>query len=125
MESDGDLERFLAARRRLDAAQAPRARETKAVGEIIPECAFISEIRRQYDLRDVYDAWLGVVGEQAAHCAITGVRRGTLSVVVDSASCLHELANFRKREIIAGLKTRSGCEKIHDIEFRLGRLERT
>jgi hypothetical protein len=125
MESGGDLERFLAARRRLDAACSPRAREAKAVGEIIPECPLVSQIRRQYDLRDVYDAWLDLVGEQAVHCAITGVRRGTLSVLVDSASCLHELANFRKREIIAGLKTRSGCEKIHDIEFRLGKLERT
>ena len=83
-----------------------------------------SGLSRRYSLKEVHSAWLAAAGAEAArHCRIQGVKKGVLFVEVDSAACLHEMANFRRKEILAALVRQKGCERIHAIDFRLGALE--
>ncbi len=125
MLSDDDLRRLVDSKRKARSYARPRPRDARPVGDVIPECPLIPQIKRQYEVRDFQDAWLEIVGAAAAaHCMVAGATRGVLTVVVDSAALRHELANFRKKEIIAGLARRKGCERIHDVEFRPGKLER-
>jgi hypothetical protein len=122
MESDQDLRRLLDARRRQHHTAPPV--EAKPLGATLARWISDSGLARRYAMKDLYSAWQETVGKDASHCQIVGVKKGVVHVVVDSAACLHEMANFRKPEIIAGLRKTKGLEKIHNIEFRLGTLER-
>lgn len=122
--ADEYLRRVLDARRAQDATRHKYFREARPLGEILTAYLAASGLARRYELKDLYAAWLSAAGERgASHTAILGVKKGVLHVMVDSSSCLHEMANFRKKEILAALRKTKGCEKIHNIEFRLGSLE--
>jgi len=97
--------------------------DAKPIGEAIARWMTKSGLARRYEHKDIYAALQETVGKDAAHCQITAVKKGVVHVLVDSATCLHELANFRKQEILAGLQKQKGIGKIHNIEFRLGTLE--
>lgn len=101
-----------------------RSRGARPIGEIITEYMSSSGLARRWSARDIHEAWIEAAGEEAAgHSQVVGLKNGVLSVIVDSAPCLHEMANFRKREILNEVRSRKGCEQISDIEFRLGTLE--
>jgi predicted nucleic acid-binding Zn ribbon protein len=98
--------------------------DARPLAEVLAEYVRASGLSRRYAMKDILAAWLDAVGADAArHCQVTGVRKGVLHVIVDSAACLHELANFRKKEILAEFVKHRGCEKVYDVDFRLGRLE--
>jgi hypothetical protein len=97
--------------------------DAKPIAEVIAEWMTKSGLARRYEHKEIYAAWQETVGKDAAHCQITAVKKGVVHVLVDSATCLHEMANFRKQEILAGLQQHKGIGKVHDIEFRLGKLE--
>ena len=99
--------------------------DARPLAEVLALYVSASGLSRRYALKDVLAAWPAAAGEEAArHCDITGVRKGVLHVIVDSAACLHELANFRKAEVLAELVKHEGCRKIYDIDFCQGKLER-
>src|SRR2546421_12631520 len=61
----------------------------------------ISVARRQTKLSKIADAWTQLVPETLAdHCALESLTRGSLTVLVDSASHLYEL----KQLLLAGLQ---------------------
>jgi len=123
MERDDDLRTWLEARRREKVERKAGVKGGRPLAEILSEYMAGTGLSRRYALKEVHSAWLEATGPAAAHCRILGIRKGVLHVLVDSAACLHELANFRKKEILAGLVSHKGCEKIHDVDFRLGALE--
>jgi hypothetical protein len=125
MANDEALREWLEARRRCH--QSGRAHRPDAVplSQPLERLASSPWFARRRDLKDVLAAWPAAAGETAAaHSEIRGVKNGVLHVVVDSAVHLHEMANFRKKEILAALVCAKGCSKIHDVEFKLGKLER-
>ena len=69
--------------------------------------------------------WPQIAGERyAAHSRVSAVRQGVLHVTVDSAACLHEMANFAKPEIYLKIKQNPSGKGINKIEFKQGVLER-
>ena len=56
----------------------------------------------------------------AAHAQPSGIRRGTLFVIVDSSVWLDEIVRYRRREILERLQNSFGRELIRKISFRLG-----
>lgn len=121
MDSDEELRRLLDARRKQHRTAPPR--EAKTLGEAVARWISDSGLARRHAMKDLYAAWQDTIGKDAVHCQIVGVKKGVVHVLVDSAACLHELANFRKQEILAGLQKHKGTDKVYDIEFRLGTLE--
>ncbi len=67
-------------------------------------------------------AWCEAIGpEAAAHTRLSRtIRRGILSVEVDSAALLGELGGFRKAEILKVLQEKVKSTYIEDIRFKLG-----
>jgi len=124
MEDDEGL------RRRLEEKRRPHRehwlyRQAAPVSDAVRALVSQPQFARKYALRDLIAAWAAVGGaEIALHSEVAGVRKGVMMVVVDSAACLHELANFRRKELLARLTEHKGCGKIRDIEFQLGALER-
>jgi hypothetical protein len=87
----------------------PRLARVKALPPELPEAlgpeliAFFktSVQKRQTKLEKLADCWSQLVPELLnEHCALEGFARGTLTVVVDSASHLYEL----KQLLLAGLE---------------------
>ncbi len=125
MQRDRELRLYLEHKRQQHQAAAPRTRAADPVGGILKDSDLSSWLARQSKLRHVCAAFLAVAGEDTcAHCQVEGVRAGVLHVTVDSASCLSELANFRKKELVAELRAHPGCGRIHDMKFQLKNLER-
>ena len=99
-------------------------KDAKPLGEILAEFARASGLAARSKSATAAAAWPAAAGETCArHSRVVGLKQGVLHVLVDSAACLHEMANFRKAEILAALKSSAGCGNIHDIKFRLGELE--
>jgi predicted nucleic acid-binding Zn ribbon protein len=95
--------------------------DARPLGEILADYIRASGWRERSRLKGVQAGWAAAAGERyARHCRVAGVKQGVLFVDVDSAACLHEMAGFRKAEIIAALAGHKGCEHIHDIKFKLG-----
>jgi predicted nucleic acid-binding Zn ribbon protein len=56
----------------------------------------------------------------AAHAQPTGIRNGTLFVVVDSNVWLSEIVRYRRREILDRLQHSFGPQMVKKISYRVG-----
>ena len=64
--------------------------------------------------------WKGLVGEAAfKHSRPNALRKGVLTVYVDTPAWLHDLT-IKKRGILKGLKTELGKDRISEIHFKVG-----
>ncbi|GAC1474687.1 MAG: hypothetical protein NVSMB9_25530 [Isosphaeraceae bacterium] len=72
-------------------------------------------------LKELEDAWNGVVGEPVCRQTRLGeVRRGVLNVTVTHPALLEELAAFHKPALLAALRQNAPGTVVHDIRFRVG-----
>jgi len=92
------------------------------LGDAIASFMEISGLGRRSLQDQVSRAWCEVLGaETAAHTRVSRtMRRGVLSVEVDSAALLGELSGFRKAEILRALRAQVKRTYIEDIRFKLG-----
>jgi len=80
--------------------------------------------RRRRVNRDVLAAWTEVAGEELlAHTRVKSLRRGLLTIVVDSPPLCHHLASFRREDLLIALKEKVKRVEIIDLRFRAGSLE--
>ena len=76
---------------------------------------------RRKQVEELARAWVEVAGDDIAdQTRVRGVHRGTLTIEVASPPLCHELASFRRDELLIALKERLGNTDIQDIHFRLG-----
>ena len=69
-------------------------------------------------------AWADAVGEPACRrTRVDGLRRGVLAVIVAHPALLEELSAFRKPALLAALRAALPETPIHDLRFRVGRVE--
>lgn len=68
-------------------------------------------------------AWKAVVGKRAkAHTLPVSLKKGTLSINVDSSAWLYELT-LKRREILKKLDSKIKGNKIRLIRFRIGEVK--
>jgi predicted nucleic acid-binding Zn ribbon protein len=80
-----------------------------------------SGLKRAAGQRQLAEAWRQAVGEEAArHTRVAGLWRNVLTVEVDSAPRLQELAAFHKAGILLRLGQLLGTAYVRDIRFRTG-----
>ena len=78
------------------------------------------ETRKTVSREEVGERWKGIAGDAASkHSGPVSMRNGVLTVCVDSSSWMQEL-NFRKRNILKGLKKTFGKDRISEIRFKIG-----
>ena len=70
------------------------------------------------------EAWARAAGEAlAAHSVPGNLRRGVLEVIVGNSAAMQELV-FNKRNILKELKRLAPDQKVRDLRFRIGPIDR-
>ena len=70
----------------------------------------------------VRKAWPEVVGPAvAARTRVASVEEGRIRVEVESAALRHDLATFRRAEVLKGLRERLPDLRIREVSYRLGK----
>ena len=74
---------------------------------------------RLTDRDRVWAAWEKLLGPEAAHTRLEGLKNQVASIVVDSSALLAELKAFRKQELLEGLREEVRTYFVRDLKFRL------
>lgn len=78
-------------------------------------------LRRPVALDEVRRAWLAAAGaEVGGHTRVASLRRGVLTVEVDSPPLCHKLASFDKERLLVAIKERVRKSEVSELRFRLG-----
>jgi hypothetical protein len=116
-------DRALAQWRGVDLAPLEKARAVKArrAGDLLPGVMAGLRIEDRRAEAEVVKVWNSLIDPNlVAHAQPTGVRKGTLFVIVDSSVWLSEIVRYRRKEILDRLQHSFGREMIQRISFRIG-----
>jgi hypothetical protein len=116
-------DRALAQWRGVDLAPLEKARAVKAkrAGDLLPGVLAGLRIEDRRAEAEVVKVWNSLIDPNiVAHAQPTGVRKGTLFVIVDSSAWLSEIVRYRRKEILDRLQHSFGREMIQRISFRIG-----
>ena len=101
-------------------AKARRAKAgAETLGAILARWLKRSGFTHAGDRERIARAWEEILGPEAAHTRLEGLRKGVATFVVDSSTLLSELSNFRRQELLEGLQTRVKAPFISNLKFRL------
>ena len=116
-------DRALAQWRGVDLAPLEKARAVKAkrAGDLLPGMMAGLRIEDRRAEAEVVKVWNSLIDPDiVAHAQPTGVRKGTLFVIVDTSVWLSEIVRYRRKEILDRLQHSFGREMIQRISFRIG-----
>ncbi|MBM4037733.1 MAG: DUF721 domain-containing protein [Planctomycetes bacterium] len=89
------------------------------IGEILSGFLDAEGLAGRLKYLEVYGAWEEIVGPGILpHTRIAGLAHHKLYVDVDSATHLHELRTFHKKQLLADLQARVPGILIRDVVFR-------
>jgi len=96
--------------------------DPRPIGDQLREFLKRSPALKQSRLaRELGELWAEVAGPAvAAHTHVRGARLGVLTIAVDSPPLCHELASFRRAELLGRMNARLGTKPLKDIHFRHG-----
>jgi len=94
-------------------------RQAESLGSILARWIKRSGLAHASDRERITRAWEEILGPEAAHTRLDGLRKGAATFVVDSSTLLSELNNFRRQELLEGLQARVKAPFISDLKFRL------
>ena len=92
------------------------------IGDIVKTVFARIESEKTFSREDVNERWKALVGVSAArHTRPASLRKGVLTVFVDSSGWMQEV-NMRKRKILKQLKSAFGKDRISGIHFKMGEI---
>ena len=96
-----------------------RAQGAQALGDLLAESR--RQWRRAYAAREGLDLPVLLAGclgsSRAAAVGFGGVRRGVLTLTVDSAALLAEMGGFRRTSLLQAVQGAPGGERIRDLKL--------
>jgi predicted nucleic acid-binding Zn ribbon protein len=96
----------------------------QAIADVLGQLMARRGYARIQAANDLGQAWATAVGEALAAASLPGnLRRGVLNVIVANSAALQELT-FIKRTLIKELKRLAPDQKIRDVRFRIGPIDR-
>ena len=98
------------------------ADRAEPVGGILRRWGAKTGILRTSDRERIWDAWQRILGPDAAHTTLEGLRDHKAMFTVDSSALLSELKSFRKQELLEGLRREVKAYFVQDIRFRLEKI---
>ena len=104
----------------------PRGYRTKnatpqPLGDVLGRFMRTSGLKDKLRSPAVYNCWPEVAGPDASqHSRVVGFDNATLYVEVDSAPWLHMLSQFRRRELLQGMREMMRGARVTDIRFKIG-----
>ncbi len=93
--------------------------EAETLGSILARWIKRSGLAHAGDRERITRAWEEILGHEAVHTRLEGLRKGAATFVVDSSTLLSELNNFRRQELLEGLQARVKAPFISNLKFRL------
>jgi predicted nucleic acid-binding Zn ribbon protein len=97
----------------------PGRRPAEPLGPVLRRLLRRTGLAHAGDREKVWAAWEELLGRDAAHTRLEGLRKGTAQFVVDSSALLSELNNFRRQALLEGLQARVRSPFISNLKFRL------
>jgi predicted nucleic acid-binding Zn ribbon protein len=96
--------------------------EPRPIGESLRDFLRHSpEVRQSKAALALGALWTEVAGpDVASHTHVRGARLGVLTIAVDSPPLCHELAAFRRADLLARMNERLGTKPLKDLYFRHG-----
>jgi predicted nucleic acid-binding Zn ribbon protein len=95
------------------------AERSEPVGAVLQRWAAKSGVLKASDRDRIWNAWQHLLGRDAAHTTLEGLRNKVVTFTVDSSALLSELNNFRKQELLDGLRREVRTYFVRDIRLRL------
>ncbi|MBE3124467.1 MAG: DUF721 domain-containing protein [Acidobacteria bacterium] len=89
------------------------------LGDVLRRWARRSGLLRLTDRQRVWGAWHRLLGPDAAHTSLEGLKNHVATFTVDSSALLSELNNFRKADLLEGIREDVKTYFVRDIRFRL------
>ena len=89
------------------------------VGEVLKRWIKQTGVARLSERERLWAAWERLLGPDAPHTTLSGMRDHVVTFTVDSSPLLSELANFRKQELLECLREEVKSYFVRDIRFRL------
>ena len=78
---------------------------------------------RRRTLERLRGAWIAAAGPDiAGHTRVRSLRRGVLTIEVDSGPLCHQLAAFGKEELLVAVRDDARGAEVQDLRFRVGSL---
>ncbi len=100
-----------------------RSKRPEHIKDILNSYLRSGGLRGKGGTREISALWPEVVGPDiAAHTRVTAIRRGVLSVAVDSAAHFYELSTFLADEIKDKLNERASGNFVSKVNFHLDRV---
>ena len=91
------------------------------VGEVLKRWIKQTGVARLSERERIWAAWEKMLGPDAPHTQLSGMRDHVVTFTVDSSPLLSELASFRKQELLEALRDEVKSYFIRDIRFRLNK----
>jgi predicted nucleic acid-binding Zn ribbon protein len=95
------------------------AERSEPVGQVLKRWARRSGILKTSDRDRIWEAWQRLLGRDAAHTSLDGLRNQVAYFSVDSSALLSELSSFRKPELLDGLRREVKTYFVRDVRLRL------
>jgi predicted nucleic acid-binding Zn ribbon protein len=95
------------------------AERSEPVGKVLRRWAAKSGVLKTSDRDRIWNAWQQLLGRDALHTSLDGLRNQVVTFTVDSSSLLSELNNFRKQDLLDGLRREVRTYFVREIRFRL------
>jgi len=89
------------------------------VGNVLQRWARRRGVLRLTERQKIGSVWERLLGPDAAHTRLEGLKNHVATFAVDSSALLSELNNFRKQELLEALRHEVRTYFIRDIRFRL------
>jgi predicted nucleic acid-binding Zn ribbon protein len=102
-----------------EAADYAKDTRAKAIGDIVRQVMTRRGWHKLAPREQVWEVWERLLGPDAPHTRLEGLRKDVAWFVVDSSALLSELANFRKQEILEVLHREVRSTFVRDIKLRL------
>ncbi len=78
-----------------------------------------SGVLKVSDRDRIWAAWQQLLGRDAAHTSLEGLKNNVVTFTVDSSALLSELSSFRKQELLEGLRSAVKTYFVRDLRLRL------
>lgn len=90
------------------------------IGDVLKNVLSRLEKEKNLSKEEMETLWRELAGEAGfKHSRPTVLRKGVLTVRVDTSTWLHEFV-MRKREFLKGLKRALGKDRISELQFKIG-----
>jgi predicted nucleic acid-binding Zn ribbon protein len=96
-----------------------RRDRTRSVGDVVRQLIARRGLGKLTQRQQIWNVWLRLLGRDASHTHLEGMKNQVVTITVDSSALLSELANFRKHEILEALHKEVRTFFVRDLRFRL------